>query len=204
MPCWVLKRDRVAACLGVLRGQRIHRQFAGYLCARRTAAAFGRTDGLRVDLAEFWGTFLRARGGPRSKPYIVAFIEDAPSSENEWLNENLAGSYAGSSVRRVSPILQVVEITGQRESTTWSLRDRHWQLARAHLCFGAPVPAIPLAVVFYRDFGFDWEAPDLPLLLDVFKHEFGYATHDGRAEFEHLYTVDSGTLPQPDWFEDKG
>jgi hypothetical protein len=157
-----------------------------------------------LDLAEFWGTFLQAPGGPRGKPYIVAFVEDDPSGENEWMNQNLAGSYAGSSVRRVSPILQVVDIAGQRQSTTWSLRDRHWELARTHLCFGAPVPAIPLAVVFYRDFGFDWEAPDLPLLVDVFKHEFGYATHDRRAELEHLYSLDLASLPRGDWFEDMG
>jgi len=197
----LVRAEKVAASLGALRDLSIHRTFIGYLCVKRTAVAHGRTRDLAVDRNEFWRTFLRPPGGAPRKPYIVPFIEEDPSTENQWMNVNVAGSYARSSLRPVSPLLKVLKVSGRDRSTRYSLRNKHWERARTHLAFGAKVPALPLAAVLYRDFGLRTEDPTLAHLLSVFKEEFGYASPKGLLEFDHLYRVSEGALREDDWFE---
>lgn len=113
----------------------------------------------------------------------------------EWLNENLAGSFAPSSLRVV--FSRVVETDAQRR---FNLRPNHWELARTHLLFDAPIPVLAVAAFMLRDYGF--MAASLPGredLVDAFRREYGYAADD-EDEFTHLYDI-SWTGKDGPWFE---
>ena len=64
----------------------------------------------------------------KRQPYIKLFTEQKASSKNLWLNENVAGSYAPSSLRPDQPFRQVVNISGRK----YSLPTNHAQLAFEH------------------------------------------------------------------------
>lgn len=204
MPSHVIKSEKVAQCLSVLRSKKVHRQFVGYLCIKRMAARVGTTRRLNVDFTEFFRTFLSAKGGPTNRPYIVIFTEESPSEHNRWFNQNVAGSYAPSSLRPEAPLRQVVDIEGRARATRYSLKPRHWQLARTHLAFGKQIPVMHLSVVLYRDFAIEKDTPVLEDLVTAFRDEFGYplptqATDQG--EFELMYSLDEEILQSSDWFE---
>lgn len=157
-----------------------------------------------MDFREFFRTFLRPNGGPTDKPYMMIFTENDPSVHNRWFNPNLAGSYAPSSLRPEAPLLKVVDVEGKARDTRYSLKARHWELARAHLAFTRRVPAIHLAVVLYRDFAIEKDSATLEDVVTVFQHEFGYVLSGQSSatdEFEHLYSVDDEILQSSDWFE---
>ena len=200
---YVVRPDRVALCLHDLRRRRIHRTFAGYLCIRRTAAKEGRISNLSVNFREFFDTFLSVPGGEKSKPYVYLFVEEEPSRHNRWQNPNVAGSYAQSSVRATSPLRNVVEITGRRRDTHYSLRDRHWELAREHLVFGDKIPAVSTAVMLYRNYALRTYPPSVSEWVRVFQEEFGYLDESGEPtqEFQHLYSDDSEYESFEDWFD---
>lgn len=200
---YVVKPERVAFCLRDLRERKIHRHFAGYLCVKRTAVKERRTSDLSVDFTEFYDTFLSVPGG--DKPYIYAFVEEPPSKHNRWQNPNLAGSYAPSSVRAASPFREVIEITGSgsRSNISYSLRDRHWELARKHLTYGDRVPAVSIALLLYRDYGLQVQPPSVSAWVRVFQDEFGYLDESGEPTegFNHLYTDDSEHKTFEGWFD---
>ncbi len=191
----VLKPEIVARSIEVLRSRRIHSTFAGYLSVRWVAAASKRVTNLAPHFREFFETFLRIAGVPGQKPYIVPFSEEAPSAANLWFNRNVAGSYAPSSLRRVSPLRRVVAVHGSGTSARYSLRPRHWELAMEHLCYGSKVPVGSLAAFLYRDFAVNINPPTMSDLVSIFRFEFGYPPNEGKRqiEFEHLYEEDDPT-----------
>ena len=201
----VLRADIVIQCLAELRQQRIHRNFAGYLCVKRTAARDGRTDNLRPSFREFFDTFLKVPGGPVKKPYVLPFSESETSSNTGlWFNENVAGSYAPSSLRPGKAFLNVVTVSGSNKSAVYSLKEYHWKLARIHFGFDQKIPVVPLAVFLYRDFAIQTEHPDASSFVAIFRQEFGYSSagdEDKDTEFNHLYFDDSRTRSSANWFE---
>ena len=199
----VVKQDRVAFCLRELRRREIHRHFAGYMCIRRTAAMEGRISNLSAEFTEFFDTILSVQGGKEGFPYIYAFVEHQPSEHNRWQNRNLAGSYAPSSIRPKQPFANVVEVTGGGSQSYYSLRDRHWELARKHLAFGKKIPAVATAVVLYRNYALRTYPPSVSEWVRVFQEEFGYLDESGdpTEEFKHLYHDESEYESYEDWFD---
>lgn len=202
MSTFVPRAEVVAASLRELRQLTVHRTFPGYLAIRWRAAQEGVSRGLRPNIKEFFDVFLKVPGGPPGKPYIVPFCEEPASEDNLWLNRNVAGSYAQSSLRKdVSPLLRVVRVSGSGRDTQYSLRQKHWELARTHLTGGVPIPVVPLATLLFRDYGFEPAEPALSNLVQAFREAFGYATTRSNAEFSVLFSDDSSTRRAGNWFE---
>ena len=100
---------RVRQALTTLVDLHAHRSFAGYLCVLNAAGLAQRTDELRPDFRAFFDRFFRIGAAPQNKPYAVPFTKNAKTI---LFNANVAGSYAPSSIRPVSPLHSVMTIAG--------------------------------------------------------------------------------------------
>jgi hypothetical protein len=199
---WVLSLDAVRASIRDLRAVRSHPFFVAYLHLRQCAANEGRTDALKPNWTGGLGPYLEVAGAPPKHPYYRPFWDGAAQAGQEWLNSNLAGSFAPSSLRASSPPFLVVDY--DRDTKRFALREGHWELARTHLLRGEQLPAEALAAFFLRDFGFytTGEPPSVEDLVGLFAAEFGYRGQDSMHEFQHLYQrVGSADGLGDSWFE---
>jgi len=168
------------------------------LCLKRTSYRDGRTTKLHPDFKNFFDTFLGVPGAPKQKPYLRLFLDEKPSAANLWLNSNVAGSFAPSSLRET--LLKVVKTAGR---STFSLRENHWKLARTHLAEDKRIPVVELAAVLYRDYAIESPSPTLRQLVRIFREEFGYqepTSGPGHKEFDHLFSDASQSNDGHDWF----
>jgi hypothetical protein len=159
----------VSRCIEHLRAQKIHRHFAGYLCLCFTATLEGSRDKLKPKFKGFFERFLAVGEAPESTPYVVPFNETGSTEANVWLNSNIAGSYAVSSLRPQAPLRRVADLFGTGKSATFSLIDEHESACLEHLLFGHPVNAVALAGFLFRDHSFvlaDGQAPTLANLVN--------------------------------------
>ena len=168
-----------------------------YLCVKRAAAQQQTTENVKVDFREFFERFLTVRnaladGG--AKPYIIPF---EASYSKIWLNRNLAGSFAPSSIRRDNPINTLVEWSGKYAEVRYALKPYHSKNAFGNLLYKNKIPVLDLAVFLYRDFGFDTEQMDAQKLLNIFQAEFGYLS-DGIVsdDFDKIFTQDTESMQQ--------
>jgi|HubBroStandDraft_2_1064218.scaffolds.fasta_scaffold08098_2 hypothetical protein len=180
-----LRAEVVADCLRHLRARRIHEHFPGYLCLKQTAAFRKRNDGLVPDFKAFWDRYMRVAGAPARAPYVRAFLQPAPTPLNVWFNENVAGSYAPSSLRGVGAILKVATLDSKFGQ--WSLHPDHAKLARRHLLNNDPLPILDLVGFLYRNYGLVNESGSAADFVEAFRVEFGYDTTSGNEEFSMLY-----------------
>ncbi len=200
----VVRPEVVNEAVGELIRARIHEHFPGYLCMVRTAASEGTTQDLKPNFLEFFDTFFKVPNAPSGRPYLRPFNR-AGSGLQAWNQPNVAGSYAASSTRPNRPFESVVEISGERGAARYSLRDNHPELALQHLALGRRVPAVPLAIYLYRDFGLRTEEdPSAEHLVQIFRYEFGYQGDDGSIseDFETLYSDESDVGSTSDMFEE--
>jgi len=196
---WVIQPRIVAQCLARLRQQQTHTLFAGYLHLQQQASLLGRSHDLRPDFLSFFKRFFQVGNAPLGTPYIKPFTEQHPSTKNLWLNENVAGSYAPSSLRPGQPFRKVVEIDGRE----YSLPIDHAQRASQYLLYSERVTVAELAVFLYRDFGLT-TSPSIWDLIDVFAFEFGYSIKPGgtpNADFFTLYSTQSAEELDQNSFE---
>jgi hypothetical protein len=200
MPDWVLKKQAVSDAIDILRGQRIHPFFPAYLHLHRVAATQGTTTNIRPEWREL-GPFFEVAGAPADHPYFRPFTLSTGEGPDEWLNPNIAGSYAPSSLRTRQPPLQVVEV-GSGGHGYVTLRPKHWELAREHLLDAKQLPIAPVAAFFLRDYAFIEyvDAPGDDELIDAFAEMFGYGFGSSRTAFDHLFT--RSIQATPDWFEE--
>lgn len=150
----VLDVSFVKKCVDYLRARRIHRQFVGYLCICEAAAVAGRQDKLQPAFRTFFDRFLTVASPPPGTPYLIPFNDTGSMESNVWLNSNIAGSYAPSSIRSQAPLRRVVDIFGAARQSTFALRDGHEDLCLENLLYGEPVDPIALAGFLFRDHGF--------------------------------------------------
>lgn len=190
MPQYVLKPSVVEECMWTLANASLHRHIPGYLCIRKTAGEEGRTDNLPFHYNEFFDEFFRIRDDSADKPFLVPFTQSKnPTRDGIWLNSNVAGTYAPSSIRPNQALAQVIENEEGGHNARWRLRDNHWELAREHLCEGNKIPIEALAGFLFRDYAITSDDPALDDLVTAFTQEFGY-DRDGE-EFRHLYSTGS-------------
>lgn len=197
---YVVRKRIVAESLARLREQKTHTLFAGYLYLQQRASQLGRLKDLQPDFRQFFQQFFEVGDHPLGAPYIKPFTEKPPSAQNLWLNENVAGSYAPSSLRPGQPFRQVVIIEGKR----YSLPPDHAERAFEHLLYSTPVQAADLAVVLYRDFGLLGDSVTIQDLVGVFAYEFGYASEQGSKpdeKFRTLYSLETAVNWEEDWLE---
>lgn len=198
----VIRKEIVARSLARLREQKTHTLFAGYLCLQYRATEFRQLNGLKPDFLSFYKRFFQVANHPLGTPYIKVFTEQRASERNLWLNENVAGSYAPSSLRPNQPFRKVVII----EKNNYSLPADHSALALRHLLYSLPVQVADLAVVLYRDYGLLDEPITIEDLIGIFAYEFGYAERPGvppDANFQMLFDLQSAQGWSEDWLDTK-
>lgn len=191
---YVVPIPRVRECIDTLLSRDTHPFFIAYLYLRQLAAREGSLRGLKPSWSEL-GKYLEVPGGPPGKPYLRPFWHRERKTGQEWLNENLAGSFAPSSIRDVPAL--VVETDAERR---YNLRPDHWEAAREHLLFGRPLSVLALAAFLFRDYGFIADSMPTPTdLVQVFRQQFGYSDSD-QEEFDRLYDTDWIGADGP-WFK---
>lgn len=197
---YVIRKQIVARALSRLREQKTHTLFAGYLYLQQRSSQLNRLEDLQPEFASFFKRFFRVGNHPLGAPYIKLFTEQKTSTQNLWLNENVAGSYAPSSLRPDQPFRKVVSIQDRK----YSLPPDHAQRAAMHLLYSTPVQVADLAVVLYRDFGFLGNFTTIQDLIDIFVYEFGYAGNLGaepNENFSILYSLDTMKNWEAEWLE---
>jgi predicted ATPase len=199
-----IQKQIVAESFKSLRSHRIHALFAGYLCLQQQAGRLGRLEDLQPDFVSFFERFFRVEHHPIGTPYLKPFTDVKPSIKNLWLNENVAGSYAPSSLRPDQPFRKVVDVVVNKKYSKYSLFKNHAQLVREHLLHGEKIPLADLAIFLYRDFGLIGNSPKVSDLIDVFAVDFGYATKSGaprNEDFHMIYSLESTNQQDKDWLE---
>ncbi len=197
---YVVRKRIVAQCLSRLRKQNTHTLFPGYLHLQQRASQLGRLEDLQPDFRLFFEQFFSVGNHPLGAPYIKPFTERKASTRNLWLNENVVGSYAPSSLRAGQPFRKVVTI----EQRKYSLPPDHARRALEHLLYCTPVQAADLAVVLYRDFGLLDDSLTIEDLIGVFAYEFGYSNRPGdelNEDFSTLFSLETAKTWDEDWLE---
>lgn len=179
---YILNPNKVQESLTVLRQLGAHQTLPGYLCVQRTAAREQRLDHLHPQFRSFFDEFLAPTGAPPKRPYLNPFVA---ADGSMWLNSNVAGSYAPSSLREVSPLRRVLTMA----DNAYHLLPQHWQLAREALLYGRQISVLALATFLYRDRGIVAVAPTTQQLIEAFQGEFGYLDETGAPTeaYRHLY-----------------
>lgn len=193
-PVFVLTTSVVRWAIDELRAAKIHTFFPAYLELRRTAHLVGSGTGLHPNWSNL-EQFLQVPGGPPGKPNFRPFWHTYRPEAQDWMNANIAGSYAPSSIRKVP--LNVVTT----EDSSYSLRENHATLALEHLLGGERAPAVALATFYYRNYGFTTDGRGLgpSELIATFREDFGFSPSADTDDFEILF---SAAIPdRTDWFE---
>ncbi len=194
-PVFVLTLEAVRWGIDTLKKQKIHPFFLAYIHLRKRAVELGMDSDISADWEEL-AQYLPVKGGPPSKPYYRPFWHGKSTEPGRyWLNPNLAGSYAPSSLRDVP--YKVIDTSGSH----FSLKPDHAGLAREHLLFDEPVSCFALAAFFFRDFGISTPSAVVPAvsdLLAVFRNDFNFLPQD--PHFDVLFSLEQPTDVQL-WFE---
>jgi hypothetical protein len=196
----VIRKRIVAQCLARLRKQKTHTLFPGYLYLQQRASQLERLEDLQPDFLSFFKQFFLVGNHPLGAPYIKPFTEQRASTKNLWLNENVAGSYAPSSLRPKQPFRQVVRIQGRK----YSLPLDHARRAFEYLLYRNQVQVADLAVVLYRDYGLLGDSVNIEDLVGIFIYEFGYSKEpDGEPDesFRTLFSLETTRTWEQDWLE---
>ncbi len=196
----VIRKEIVARSLAHLREQKTHTLFAGYLYLQFRSAQLGRLNDLQPVFSPFFKDFFQVANHPLGTPYIKIFTEHQASENNLWLNENVAGSYAPSSLRPEQPFRKVVTI----DKKIYSLPADHASRALEYLLFSKPIEVANLAVVLYRDYGLLDNVTTIEDLVDIFAYEFGYVNQPGTKpdeDFQTLYSLEMTQSWDEDWLE---
>jgi hypothetical protein len=182
---YVLTVDAVRAAITELRKHEVADYFPAYLHLHALATQQGVQVGIQPGWRDFAQTFLAVSGDESGRPYFRPFREGDNLSAY-WMNQNVAGSWAPSSLRRTNKVHNVLTI----EDGKFNLRDDHENLAREHLLGGNRLPAEAVAGFFYRDFALSAsKAPTRLDLLNLFRSDFGFPqTAAGDSAFVALFT----------------
>jgi hypothetical protein len=195
----VLRVEVVCWAIEVLTSRPVHPFFIAYLHLRSRAVEAGDFSAVRARWGDL-GKLLAVPGGPPGKPYYRPLMDGQVHDRSRyWMNPNLAGSWAPSSLRPGQEPLEVVRIVGRG----FALDAGHAGRAREHLLGGEKLSVLALAAYLYRDYGFSAEDRELVPAdaADVFARDFHF--RDSQADdtdFDLLF--DTGDPGSPsEWFE---
>ena len=193
-----IRKEIVARSFQRLRHQKTHNLFAGYLHLQQQASLRGQLNDLQPQFLDFFKQFFLVPGHPLGTPFLKPF-ELSPSEKNLWLNKNVAGTYAPSSLRPDQPFRKVVDIV----RGVYTLHKDHAERARRFL-LSEPVLVAELAVFLYRDYGLGQNSLTIFDLINIFAFEFGYSATEGSTlskSFHILYSPASTDNWEKDWLE---
>jgi hypothetical protein len=201
MKKFLIKKSFVIESVNSLRGHTIHPHFAAYLCLKRTSCRDGRIKDLSPDFKEFFSTFLSVPNAPKDKPYLRIFLDSPPSIHNIWLNKNLAGSFAPSSIRKA--LLEVFDIKKVGTKARYTFKPKHWEATRKQLLTDSKIPIIQLSAFLFRSFHILENSPTSDSLIKIFREEFGYQkNHSADEEFKYLYELGKSDFDPSNIFEE--
>lgn len=181
---FVLSIPAVRTAIALLKSRDTHPFFIAYLWLRRQSALQSTTTEIEPNWVDL-GPYLRVADAPTNKPFLRPFWKGARSEGREWLNSNLAGSFAPSSLREAPR--EVIDTTA---AGFFVLRPDHCSLALEKLLSGERMEVLPLSLFLFRDFGFvAEEVPTVEDLVNSFKAEFGFSDAD-QGEFETIFAQD--------------
>jgi hypothetical protein len=156
----ILDTSFAKRCISHLRDRAIHRQFAGYLCICEAATLARKKEELKPAFRRFFNRFLLVGSPPHGTPYLIPFNESGGVHANVWLNSNVAGSYAPSSIRSQAPLRRVVDTFGTSKQATFTLRENHEESCLEYLLFNQPIDPLALAGFLFRDHSFSIKAEE--------------------------------------------
>ena len=195
---YVVRVERVRQSVEKLLERDTHPFFIAYLWLRRQAVLQGQTAGIEPNWAGS-ARYIDVPGGPRpNKPLLRPFWKGTRNNQQEWLNANLAGSFAPSSFRgeHITPVVST-DAEG-----LYVLQEDHWHRALQYFLYDQRLPAVALGGYLLRNFGFvGVQPPSREDLAAAFRTEFRYdADHDH--EFDVLYETDWPAMTdESPWFE---
>lgn len=176
-----------------LKKARIHPFFLAYLILRRHSVVSASNSGLSPNWVEEVGPLLAIPGGPPTKPYYRPFFDkDVRDESRYWMNRNLAGSYATSSIRKLAG--ELVSGSGNK----YSLTEGHFARAVTTLISSTPVNAYAFSAFLFRNHGFSTSVPggQPDMLVDALRVFLKFDSSDqGNDEFHTLFTVDTDRVP---------
>jgi len=191
IPTYVLTIEAVKWSIRELQRTRIHPHFLAYLQLRLRAQDTAPGEAIEPR----WGDLrplLEVPGGPPKKPNYRPLWNVANSDGSAyWFNENLAGSYAASSIRNTAGFLV-------REKS-FVLPADHAQQALAVLLYGSKVSAVALGAYFLRNYGFTTfnRFPGDDEIVEGFRKWFRF---ENSTEFSMLFDAEDVAV-EFDWFE---
>jgi hypothetical protein len=194
---YVFTKSAVVRSIRKLETCHIHEHFAGYLAILRAVKSNNAQPIRSADITEFHDRYLRVVGASEKAPYVRPFKSRGEGLET--FNANVAGSYAPSSLRAKGKLIEVIDVRGERQGATYSLRADHATLARSRL-LTSEVPVGALTAFLYRDYGFRLDQPDVRRIIKLFREEFRLSP-DPQAEqeaFALLFVDDSADFTSAD------
>jgi hypothetical protein len=163
----------------------------------RVAVSAQHRNVVMADFAQFFAEFLEYGEAPPERPYVIPFSLSNRASIFGASNY-VAGSYAASSLRPEKAFRKVVSVSGRGKAVRYSLPEEHASAALEHLLFGRRVPAVPLSIFLYRDYGMvarTQGTPEHEIFVNELVREFGLAAlSDGTTIFDRLFEVDPSYL----------
>ena len=172
-----------------------HPHFIGYLHLYKLSIKFRQQTDIQPNWNEL-GTYLKVVDGP--EPHLRPFWAGRRKANQEWLNQNIAGSFSPSSLRSDGPFCNVVH---PNNDGTFSLRRGHARLALRHLLLDEKIDAVYLSLFLHRDRGYVSESK--PTCLDVlscFRQDFGYP-NSKEQYYSMLYSSETN-YEDSDWFDE--
>ena len=158
----------------------LHSHFAGYLAIRRINIKENR--GAQVsDISDFYKRYLRVGNPDDAKPAPSLWHQEF-SEKKLWMNQNIAGSYAKSSMRS-TPLLHCLRLM----TPPLTLVNSHADVALERLAGGVKIPALAVAVAMLRDFGF-WKPPTPTSIITAWRAELAF--DDPAPDFETLFSLE--------------
>ena len=191
---YLLRVEVVRSAIGELSKRRIHPFFLAYLHLRRQASA----QGTETEIEPRWKdleVYLQVAGAPARKPFFRPFWDTPGQLGAAWLNANLAGSFAPSSLRLIPR-----KVVAWDENSRFTLLPEHAELAFEHLLHGQRAPLGALFGYFFRDFALltDGPEPTHDEVVYLFRGEFGFWGSKTDDEVETLFDT---SFDPSDWFE---
>lgn len=193
-----IKAEVVAAAFLRLRSERRHEHFVGYLCMCWEAARCGELLVPKPNFRRFHDLYLKVKDAPLGFPYLKPFVSEKPTPANLWLNANVAGSYAKSSLRPGRAFSKVVHTSPHG----YKLVNDHSEQALEQLLDGHKLSAVDLALFLYRDYA--WSSPRVSDIVRVFAFEFGFSrSPEGSLgdDFNTLFDHDIAPLIDAECFD---
>jgi len=188
-----IKSDVVKSSISTIAAQIVHEHFAGYLGLLEASKRTGSLDIASAEITTFHKMYMESPGGQKGFPYISPFRSKKPHALRA-INQNLAGSYAPSSLRP-GGLAEVIEVVPGKSA--YRLKTDHVNLAREYLLYDKPLPVLALSAFLYRDYGFFAQDNIASVVTEIFKDMFGFTTSSGLGEhnFNNLFFDDKSNFP---------